>query len=67
MKIVFKPDRNRYEAISHYLERDILQTAEFKWDPRTKRWWTDDLATAAKLIDFADFTARTRIKKQQAV
>ena len=54
MKLITNGDMKRYEAVSTYKEKDIPKGAGFRWDPAIKRWWTSDIETAIKLIEYAD-------------
>lgn len=51
MKLVKRGDR--YETISEYEERHIPKAAGFRWDPTNKAWWTNDIAKAVQLADYA--------------
>ena len=42
-----------FVAKSSYEERLIPKQAGFRWNPQTKKWWTDSEAKAAKLADYA--------------
>lgn len=54
-------ENNRYIALSTFAEKDIPKGAGFRWDPETKKWWTDDVRKAQKLAQFADDNARNLI------
>ena len=44
----------QFIADSTFQEKDILKAARWRWNPDIKKWWTDDVAKAAKLVEFAD-------------
>tara|TARA_Y100000817_G_scaffold73832_1_gene56671 strand:- start:10 stop:1944 length:1935 start_codon:yes stop_codon:yes gene_type:complete len=56
MQLTIKGDR--YIARSSYEERAIPKQARFRWDPANKVWWTNEKEKAAKLINFADESAK---------
>jgi SWI/SNF-related matrix-associated actin-dependent regulator 1 of chromatin subfamily A len=64
MIVVYSEERDRFECISSYLERDIPKTARYRWDPATKRWWTQDEAVARRLAQYATGTAALRLNTQ---
>lgn len=45
---------SRFVLQSHFLERTIPKKAGFQWDARHKRWETDDVIAAARLVRYAD-------------
>jgi SWI/SNF-related matrix-associated actin-dependent regulator 1 of chromatin subfamily A len=56
MKVKF--ENGRFIAISTYEEKDIPKNAGFRWDSIGKYWYTTDSATAKKLAEFSDDTAK---------
>lgn len=38
---------------SRYPDRHIPSSAQFRWDPQTRTWWTDQVERAAKLVAYA--------------
>ena len=59
MKLVKRGDR--YETISEYEERHIPKAAGFRWDPTNKAWWTNDIAKAVQLADYASVTLKDEL------
>ena len=53
---------NRFVLRSSYDERETPKRAGFRWDPARKCWWTDQPEKAARLIDYADDTAKSAIQ-----
>ncbi len=47
-------DAERWVAESTYEERAIPKRAGWRWDPKDKCWWTDDIEKAARLAEYAD-------------
>ena len=47
MKLIH--NANRIEVICTFDEKHIPKSAHFRWDPKARRWWTDDLDKALKL------------------
>jgi len=56
---------NIYVAQSKFEERHIPKAAGFRWDPREKRWWTDDIEKAAKLAEYADDEVKALLEAHQ--
>lgn len=54
-------NRDRFEAVSSYDEKDVVKAAGFRWDSAARIWWTADAAVAARLAEFADGKARTAL------
>ncbi len=59
MKLVKRGDR--YETISQYHERHIPKAAGFRWDPTNKVWWTNDIAKAILLADYASVALKDEL------
>lgn len=54
-------DGNIWAVESNYAEKDAVKAAGFRWDPKEKRWWTNDRERAAKLVQFADDSCRAEL------
>ena len=68
MKLITNKDLKRYEAISTFAEKDIPKGAGFRWDPTAKRWWTNDIEAALKVIKYANdetFEALNKIRQEK--
>jgi len=52
-------------AQSTYEERHIPKAAGFRWNPKDKQWWTDDIEKAAKLVEYASNGAKEAIEAHQ--
>ena len=61
MKLVF--ENNRWEAISSFSEKDDLKAAGFRWEPTSKRWFTNIPTVAEKFRDKADENAVSELDK----
>lgn len=59
MTITFR--RERFEAISSFVEKDELKAAGFRWDKDVRCWYTTDATIARKLSRYADETTRERL------
>lgn len=44
-----------------YEERGIPKGAGFRWDTAKKRWWTDDVSRAQKLMEYGDSATYERL------
>lgn len=46
MIVVWSPERNRFEAITSFMERHVPKAERWRWDSARRRWWapTEDLA-----------------------
>ena len=69
MKIMVDDD-GRFVALSTFEEKDMLKNAGFYWDPKMKRWWTNDVEKAMLLNNFFDqstweYLVRLEERKQQ--
>lgn len=64
VKLVKRGDR--YVAVSTYDERHIPKAAGFRWDKDERCWWTKDVATAAKLAEYAVDSAREALEAAAA-
>ena len=53
----------RFEAISSYAEKDTVKAAGFRWEPASKRWWTDRPERASHLAQYADASAHAVLAK----
>jgi hypothetical protein len=53
IKLIYEDERERFEALSDYEDREILRQAGFRWDPDRRVWHTCDAARAATLRDKA--------------
>lgn len=51
----------RYELESSYEERNAPKHARFRWDPKAKKWWTDDVKKAAAFAEVADEDIRAEL------
>ena len=51
----------RFEVASRYEERHAIREAGFRWDPRSKRWWTAEPGVARRLESVAANSARQRL------
>ena len=49
-------------ARSIFDENDILKGAGFKWNPETKRWYSESHHVAEKLLKYCDNTAIFQIR-----
>jgi SWI/SNF-related matrix-associated actin-dependent regulator 1 of chromatin subfamily A len=56
----------KFVAESSYAEKDAVKLAGFRWNPDTKKWWTDDSGKASKLAEFADDSCRTALATVKA-
>lgn len=56
----------RFEFVSTIEWKDVPKTAGFRWDPEAKRWWTTSLPDARKLFEYADDSAKGKIKEMEA-
>ena len=54
MQLIKHTQRKRYEFICSFGEHFPAKKARFRWDPKVKRWWTDDIDKASKLSEYAD-------------
>ena len=57
--LIHHSERNRYEFVCEYGEQYPAKSAGFRWDPKPKRWWTNDTDKALKLAEYADADLRT--------
>ena len=62
MILLYHNERARFEAVTTFDERHGPRGAGFRWDKEVKRWWTDQATTAVTLVDFADDSARPRLR-----
>lgn len=53
---------SRYTAESRFEEKDLLKKAGFRWDPTSKRWYTDDVRVASKLAYAADASIKPALE-----
>lgn len=63
MQITFNQESGRYVADSSFEERHIPKAARWRWDPTTKKWWTDRDENAARLAEYADATCAERLRE----
>ncbi len=49
-----------------YNTRMVPKQARFRWNPKSKKWWTDDIKKAGTLIEFADDHAKKALVKTVA-
>jgi SWI/SNF-related matrix-associated actin-dependent regulator 1 of chromatin subfamily A len=61
MRIYRNHERERWEAISNFDERDTLKAARWLWDPIHRTWWSKIAENAIKLIEYADDATRTEL------
>lgn len=54
MEMIYNDKAKRFVCNCAFEERMLPKSAKFRWDPTKKKWWTDDLKKASKLIDYAD-------------
>ena len=63
MMLTYSKPRERFEVVSSFAERRIPRAAGFRWDPRVRRWWTDQVSTAVTLHGAADAVAKPLLNK----
>jgi len=63
MRLIYANDI--FIAESKFEERHIPKAAGFRWDPKEKRWWTDDVEKASKLLEYACNGVREIIETYQ--
>jgi SWI/SNF-related matrix-associated actin-dependent regulator 1 of chromatin subfamily A len=51
----------RWVARSSFAEKEMVKAAGFRWDPAQRYWWTDDIARASQLVDYADDDCRDEL------
>lgn len=66
MIVVFSEERQRFECICSYFERDVPKQERFRWDPAAKRWWARDEDIARRLAQYATGSAALRLNKLSA-
>ena len=55
-----------FVAKSTFEERHIPKAAGFRWNPKEKRWWTDNIEKASKLVEYASNGAKEAIEAHKA-
>lgn len=70
MKLCFEDDI--FICHSSFEERFIPKEARFRWNPKKKKWWTDDPEKALRLVKYADESTIQRLEsikeeRQQAL
>jgi len=55
-----------FVAKSTFEERHIPKAAGFRWNPKDKCWWTDDIEKASKLVEYASNGAKEAIEAHKA-
>lgn len=53
-------ENNRFEAIAAYDDRHVLKGAGFWWDNKVRRWHTNKIDIAMKLVEYFDDSAKAR-------
>ena len=57
--------RPRFEVISEFSERMVPKQAGFRWDPNSKKWWTDRAPVARRLTEYADAAAAEELARHE--
>ena len=65
MRLIRSHERDRWETISRYGEWQAKE-AKFRWDPKIKTWWTDDIKKALRLRQYADATLQQQMHQMYA-
>jgi len=63
VKLLYDVGDEVYVADVGFENRHIPKGAGFRWDPRKRRWWTKDPATACKLRQYAEPTVAAELEK----
>ena len=63
MKIIFD---KTFVAVCPFSEKEISKGAGFRWDPKERRWWTNDTAIASKLAGHFDSSAKNEVARREA-
>jgi len=58
-----KFNNNIFYCESTFQEKDIPKSAGFRWNPETKKWWTNDPIKANKIFIYADESAKIELNK----
>lgn len=61
MIVVWSPERQRFEAVTSFLERHIPKEARWRWSPADKRWYAPSLDLAKRLARYAQGEAALRL------
>jgi SWI/SNF-related matrix-associated actin-dependent regulator 1 of chromatin subfamily A len=61
MIVIFHEERQRFEAITSYMERQIPKAERWRWDASCARWYATEESVARRLARYAQGTAATRL------
>ncbi len=61
MIVIFHEERQRFEAITSYYERNLPKAERWRWDVACRRWYATDESVARRLAQYAHGTAAARL------
>lgn len=61
MIVVYSEERQRFEAITSFFERNIPKAERWRWDAGIKRWWAPSEDIARRLSSYAQGGAALRL------
>lgn len=61
MIVVWSDHRQRFEAVTSFVEKNIPKENRWRWDPAVKRWWAPSEDIARRLARFAQGPAALRL------
>lgn len=61
MIVVYSDERERFECITSYFERNLPKAERWRWDTAVKRWWAPSEDIARRLASYAQGAASLRL------
>lgn len=61
MIVIYHEERQRFEAIASFMERNIPKEERWRWDATLKRWYATEESVARRLARYAQGSAATRL------
>ena len=61
MIVIYHEERQRFEAVCSYMERQIPKAERWRWDHTVARWYATEESVARRLVRYAQGTAVARL------